>query len=378
MSPAPISMATNLSNSNSILPAFNDPVFSDLIVLSGPSKTPFRIHKVIVSATSNFFKTICKPGNHSNGGSQIIELPKIPPTVLQTILLWQYGQPYVLPPHTPPSSSSAHESKFANTLGRNEDDFSTESLIITTYSTAVYLQIPLLQSAILTAIADEFRFRPWIRFTRPVGFMQNLCNHHRYCLHVSQKQPITKTTSSDTSVFPSADHSGKINFVPRIRSGSGDNKTPVVECVSVMVASHNFKDLANEIETLKGEKVKAKGEGETSRLDDLDFNRDDGLFTVILPVWEDFVRKKEERRVLEPRNDPRIFTIKEPNHPRAPKSVYRLIDLSVLLGFIWLIHHYWEISSLILGWGFMIFGICCFLFWAILSYRLYRQGVWSW
>ncbi|KAK6357520.1 hypothetical protein TWF718_001829 [Orbilia javanica] len=303
MSHASILTATDNPKGYFILPAFNDPTFSDLTILSGPSKTPFRIHKVIVSATSDFFKAICKPGNCSNNGCQTIELPNIPPTVLQTVLLWQYGQQYVLPRHTPPPSSPAPESQSVKTLDQNETRVSDELLVIKTYSAAEQLQIPLLQSAILKAVADEFRFRPWVRFTRPVDFMQNLCNHRQHLLHLNPNQPITKTKASEASVSPSMDYSGKINFVSHIRNDQAlNNKVDILECVSAMVASHNLKDLANEIETLKQEKLKAKKEGATNGIEDY-LDRDDAFFAVILPVWEDFVKKREQKRVLDPRNE---------------------------------------------------------------------------
>ncbi|KAK6362834.1 hypothetical protein TWF730_000287 [Orbilia blumenaviensis] len=375
MLPAPAPRSTNVPSCNFILPSFNNPTFSDLTILSGPSKISFHVHKVIVSATSNFFKTCCNAGNYSNNGSQIIELPNIPPTVLQTILLWQYGQPYVLPPNPPPLSSGAQETK---AVGKPEGN--DESFIITTYSAAAYLQIALLQTTILAVIADEFRFRPWIRFTRPVDFIDALCNNNdSSCLQIYKIEPITATTASatrttdaSTGMFPAACYSGNVN---RVRTR--DEHAAIIECVSVMVASHNFKDLANEIETLKNEKLKVKkeeAEGATRGLDD---DPNDIFFTVILPVWEDFVRKKEEKRVLDPRNDPRVFR-QSKTQPKAPKIVYRLIDLSVLVGFVWLVYHYWEISSFILGWASMIFGICCFLVISISMYRLHRQGVWSW
>ncbi|KAK6536061.1 hypothetical protein TWF281_000307 [Arthrobotrys megalospora] len=380
MPPAPVPRFTNTSNCNFILPAFNDRTFSDLTVLSGPTKAPFHIHRVIVSATSHFFKAHCTSGNYAGSSSQIIELPNITPAVLQVILLWQYGQQYALPPHSPPSSS-AQEAKSVNTIGGNDSTSSIESLIITTYSAATYLQIPLLQSSILAVIADEFRFRPWIRFTRPVDFMDALCNQR--CLHINHGQPITTTTtsatciasrsSSSTSVFPTADYSGNVNFV---HTAAADNKVAIIECISVMVASHNFKDLANEIDTLKGEKLKGKKEEEMSGTKVSDDHDDDAFFTVILPIWEDYVRKKEQRRVLDPPNDHRLF--KPPKPPRASRTIHRLIDLSVLLGFLWLTYYYREISLPILGWLFMVFGMACFFILTGSLYRFHRHRLPSW
>ncbi|EPS39352.1 hypothetical protein H072_6872 [Dactylellina haptotyla CBS 200.50] len=310
--------------------SFNSSPYSDLTLLVGPSRTPIHVHQIIVCSSSYFFKNACSTFTSSSSSTspRSIPIPDISVSVLQSILSWQYGGKYTLPAHHPPPRSTIKDTNSTPT-----ETSSPEPTILATLVAASYLQIPLIQSEIFHAISEEFRFRPWQRFPKPVEFIDTLCNG--LLDPNGTKYPISdvfndanghhkEAAAAGSAARESHMHAVRLANLGNRMNRSGD-KAALDKCVSTMVASHNFQDLANEIEQIKRTKLE-NSEGATRKSPSGgSSDREDPFFTIILPAWEEYVRKRDMRRVLDPVNEYAI-SFDEPlrmslmSRPSAPRD----------------------------------------------------------
>lgn len=82
---------------NSNVSALNAPEYSDVVVIVGPSKTKYNLHRVIICTKSPFFKAACKRNTFKEGQERTINLPEINEVAFTTVLNIMYGGKFKLP-----------------------------------------------------------------------------------------------------------------------------------------------------------------------------------------------------------------------------------------------------------------------------------------
>ncbi|KAF3941936.1 hypothetical protein ABW19_dt0205559 [Dactylella cylindrospora] len=80
-----------------LLNSLNDE-FTDVVVLVGPSKEKFNLHRSIICSRSTFFKAACKE-TFREGQSREIKLPELDVEAFKLVVNWMYGGGYRLEAH---------------------------------------------------------------------------------------------------------------------------------------------------------------------------------------------------------------------------------------------------------------------------------------
>ncbi|KAK6498152.1 hypothetical protein TWF506_004391 [Arthrobotrys conoides] len=89
---------------STLMKILENPQFSDITVYIGTSKTPFHLHREIISLTSNFFKDFCTALRTSKTTVVAeIYLPHLDPKIFKTVVIWQYSDTLHFSPTSTPA-----------------------------------------------------------------------------------------------------------------------------------------------------------------------------------------------------------------------------------------------------------------------------------